>query len=44
MTTPPLTAYSVELAELAGSADEAMLEPTRWLAEAARQLTAEAAG
>jgi glycerate kinase len=44
MSTPPLSTYSVELAELAGSPEEAMTEPTRWLAEAARQLTVEAAG
>jgi glycerate 2-kinase len=43
MGAPPLTEYSVELAGLAGSPVEAMTEPARWLAEAARQLAVEAA-
>jgi glycerate 2-kinase len=44
MATPPLTAYSAELAALAGSQEDAMIEPARWLAEAARQLAVAAAG
>jgi glycerate kinase len=43
VTTPPLTAHSVELAALAGSAELAMADPGGWLAEAGRQLAAEVA-